>query len=85
MRLRFDDRCSGPKNLKGTVPRQKVKFVGLQDLAGDLLERGQYNLAVLNRAMISLQHDRPRLALIGIQRVTGNPWNFSVINYLWCH
>src|SRR6266568_3014887 len=44
--------------------------------------RGQYDVTVLHRPVIALQHDRPRLLLIAVERPARDPGNGGATNHL---
>src|SRR5204863_6903625 len=44
--------------------------------------RGQYDVTVLHRPVIALQHDRPRLPFIAVERPARDPGNGGATNHL---
>src|SRR5438034_8566202 len=44
--------------------------------------RGQYDVTVLHRPVIALQHDRPRLLFITVERPARDPGNGGATNHL---
>src|SRR5438445_9350732 len=43
---------------------------------------GQYDVTVLHRPVIALQHDRPRLLFIAVERPARDPGNGGATNHL---